>query len=76
MPCPCFIDLLYVLLPALLLKIVNMLCFTLQTVQKALLKSDIQSKADKSPVTVADYGTISSNILFLALYAGKITNIC
>ncbi|RWW05423.1 hypothetical protein BHE74_00028911 [Ensete ventricosum] len=57
------------MLPALLLKIVNMLCFTLQTVQKALLESDIQSKADKSPVTVADYGTISSNFLFLALNA-------
>lgn len=28
-----------------------------QTVQKALLQSDVQSKADKSPVTVADYGS-------------------
>ncbi|KAM0940583.1 putative 3'(2'),5'-bisphosphate nucleotidase [Dioscorea sansibarensis] len=28
-----------------------------QTVQKAILVSDVQSKADKSPVTVADYGS-------------------
>lgn len=28
-----------------------------QTVQKAILQSDVQSKADKSPVTVADYGS-------------------
>ncbi|KAK1263005.1 hypothetical protein QJS04_geneDACA009230 [Acorus gramineus] len=28
-----------------------------QKVQKALLQSDVQSKSDKSPVTVADYGT-------------------
>ncbi|KAG6520449.1 SAL1 phosphatase-like [Zingiber officinale] len=28
-----------------------------QTVQKAILKSDVHSKADKSPVTVADYGS-------------------
>ncbi|XP_077213457.1 3'(2'),5'-bisphosphate nucleotidase 1-like [Tasmannia lanceolata] len=28
-----------------------------QTVQKALLQSDVQSKSDKSPVTVADYGS-------------------
>ncbi|KAJ6807247.1 SAL1 phosphatase-like isoform X1 [Iris pallida] len=28
-----------------------------QTVQKALLQSDVQSKADRSPVTVADYGS-------------------
>lgn len=28
----------------------------LQKVQKALLQSDVQSKSDKSPVTVADYG--------------------
>ncbi|WOL04079.1 hypothetical protein Cni_G12800 [Canna indica] len=28
-----------------------------QKVQKALLTSDVQSKADKSPVTVADYGS-------------------
>ncbi|XP_073311247.1 3'(2'),5'-bisphosphate nucleotidase 1-like [Primulina huaijiensis] len=28
-----------------------------QKVQKALLKSDVQSKSDKSPVTVADYGS-------------------
>lgn len=27
-----------------------------QKVQKALLQSDVQSKSDKSPVTVADYG--------------------
>lgn len=32
-------------------------CFGLfQKVQKALLQSDVQSKSDKSPVTVADYG--------------------
>lgn len=37
-------------------------CFFLQTVQKALLQSDVQSKSDKSPVTVADYG-MSSNSL-------------
>lgn len=35
-------------------------CYTcLQTVQKAILVSDVQSKADKSPVTVADYGMFS-----------------
>ncbi|KAJ7969436.1 SAL1 phosphatase [Quillaja saponaria] len=28
-----------------------------QKVQKALLQSDVHSKSDKSPVTVADYGT-------------------
>ncbi|MQL76527.1 hypothetical protein Taro_008935 [Colocasia esculenta] len=28
-----------------------------QTVQKAILQSDVQSKSDKSPVTVADYGS-------------------
>ncbi|XP_038989453.1 SAL1 phosphatase-like [Phoenix dactylifera] len=28
-----------------------------QTVQKALVQSDVQSKSDKSPVTVADYGS-------------------
>ncbi|XP_020246474.1 SAL1 phosphatase-like isoform X2 [Asparagus officinalis] len=28
-----------------------------QTVQKEILKSDVQSKSDKSPVTVADYGS-------------------
>ncbi|KAJ0973153.1 hypothetical protein J5N97_021112 [Dioscorea zingiberensis] len=28
-----------------------------QTVQKSILSSDVQSKADKSPVTVADYGS-------------------
>jgi 3'(2'), 5'-bisphosphate nucleotidase/inositol polyphosphate 1-phosphatase len=27
-----------------------------QKVQKALLQSDVHSKSDKSPVTVADYG--------------------
>lgn len=30
--------------------------FCLQKVQKALLQSDVHSKSDKSPVTVADYG--------------------
>ncbi|WZY90308.1 hypothetical protein YC2023_047043 [Brassica napus] len=29
----------------------------IQKVQKALLQSDVQSKSDKSPVTVADYGS-------------------
>lgn len=33
-----------------------LLCFIQQKVQKALLQSDVQSKSDKSPVTVADYG--------------------
>lgn len=37
-------------------------CLFLQTVQKALLQSDVQSKSDKSPVTVADYG-MPSNLL-------------
>lgn len=32
--------------------------FSLQAVQKDILHSGVQSKADKSPVTVADYGTI------------------
>lgn len=31
--------------------------------QKALLQSDVQSKNDKSPVTVADYGLFSSFVL-------------
>ncbi|XP_064951859.1 3'(2'),5'-bisphosphate nucleotidase-like [Musa acuminata AAA Group] len=44
-----------------------------QTVQKALLKSDIQSKADKSPVTVADYGSqaIVSLVLKMELPSEK-----
>jgi len=35
------------------------LCFPmfLQRVQRGILQSDIQSKADRTPVTVADYGT-------------------
>jgi hypothetical protein len=35
------------------------LCFSmfLQRVQRSILQSDIQSKADRTPVTVADYGT-------------------
>ena len=32
-----------------------------QKVQKELLQSDVQSKSDKSPVTVADYGLLSSS---------------
>lgn len=44
----------------LLTQFVVLYCF-LQKVQKALLQSDVQSKSDKSPVTVADYGT-SSNL--------------
>lgn len=31
--------------------------YLFQRVQKALLQSDVQSKSDKSPVTVADYGS-------------------
>ncbi|CAL9079550.1 unnamed protein product [Musa textilis] len=44
-----------------------------QTVQKALLKSDIQSKEDKSPVTVADYGSqaIVSLVLKMELPSEK-----
>lgn len=40
-----------------------------QTVQKSLLQSDVQSKADKSPVTVADYGsqTLVSLVLKMEL---------
>lgn len=34
-------------------------CFV-QKVQKALLQSDVHSKSDKSPVTVADYGMLFS----------------
>uniref|UniRef100_A0A7N2MRI3 3'(2'),5'-bisphosphate nucleotidase n=1 Tax=Quercus lobata TaxID=97700 RepID=A0A7N2MRI3_QUELO len=33
-----------------------------QKVQKELLQSDVQSKSDKSPVTVADYGVLESVI--------------
>lgn len=29
--------------------------------QKALLQSDVHSKSDKTPVTVADYGTFSNS---------------
>ncbi|KAK6238243.1 hypothetical protein QUC31_003712, partial [Theobroma cacao] len=32
-------------------------CCNLQKVQKSLLQSDVQSKNDRSPVTVADYGS-------------------
>lgn len=32
----------------------------MQKVQKALLQSDVHSKSDKSPVTVADYGQFSN----------------
>ncbi|KAL5982705.1 hypothetical protein ACLOJK_016781 [Asimina triloba] len=38
----------------LFLPLTSFLCCT---VQKALLQSDVQSKSDKSPVTVADYGS-------------------
>lgn len=31
-----------------------------QVVQAEILQSDVQSKADKSPVTVADYGSFST----------------
>ena len=30
----------------------------MQSVQKGLLAKETQSKSDKSPVTVADYGTV------------------
>lgn len=36
--------------------------FNFQKVQKVLLQSDVQSKTDRSPVTVADYG------MFLKLF--------
>eukprot|EP00261_Vitis_vinifera_P019041 XP_010649361.1 PREDICTED: SAL1 phosphatase isoform X3 [Vitis vinifera] len=35
----------------------GLLTSQLKKVQKALLQSDVQSKSDKSPVTVADYGS-------------------
>lgn len=43
------------------------LCFLLflQRVQRGILQSDVQSKADRTPVTVADYGTGQHLILFL-----------
>lgn len=37
----------------------------IQKVQKALLQSDVQSKSDKSPVTVADYGELSTILGFM-----------
>jgi hypothetical protein len=36
-----------------------------QAVQKDILQSGVQSKADQSPVTVADYGTICSSLQLL-----------
>lgn len=39
-----------------------------QKVQKALLQSDVQSKSDKSPVTVADYGLFVFFSLSFNLY--------
>nr|CAD1842069.1 unnamed protein product [Ananas comosus var. bracteatus] len=38
-----------------------------QKVQKALVQSDVQSKSDKSPVTIADYGSQALVSLFLNL---------
>ncbi|CAN0873689.1 SAL1 phosphatase [Linum grandiflorum] len=38
-------------------KAVSLAARLCQKVQKALLQSDVQSKSDKSPVTVADYGS-------------------
>jgi hypothetical protein len=46
--------------------VAQLFSFFLQTVQQEIvqsdiqLKADVQSKADKSPVTVADYGTFLS----------------
>lgn len=37
-----------------------------QKVQKALLQSDVQSKSDKSPVTVADYGLYLIPLTFIS----------
>lgn len=34
----------------------QLLMYVLQKIQKTLLQSDVQSKSDRSPVTVADYG--------------------
>lgn len=44
---------------------VNPCFFPLQAVQKDILQSGVQSKADQSPVTVADYGTICSSLQLL-----------
>lgn len=41
---------------------ISRLVFHLQAVQKDILQSGVQSKADQSPVTVADYGTICSSL--------------
>ncbi|KAG6773450.1 hypothetical protein POTOM_020728 [Populus tomentosa] len=41
----------------------------LQKVQKAILQSDVQSKSDKSPVTVADYGLLLNNPMKLCSQA-------
>lgn len=43
------------------LKLIPWVLLFPQKVQKALLQSDVQSKSDKSPVTVADYGLLSSS---------------
>ncbi|XP_033128547.1 SAL1 phosphatase-like [Brassica rapa] len=37
--------------------IISFVGWLIQKVQKALLQSDVQSKSDKSPVTVTDYGS-------------------
>lgn len=42
--------------------------FCLQKVQKALLQSDVHSKSDKSPVTVADYGKPTGLLYILSIY--------
>jgi 3'(2'), 5'-bisphosphate nucleotidase/inositol polyphosphate 1-phosphatase len=36
--------------------------------QKAILQSDVQSKSDKSPVTVADYGLLLTFLCILVDY--------
>ena len=58
--------------------------FLLQKVQKELLQSDVQSKSDKSPVTVADYGLLSNSSvhsfhfleILLSLFLVLIVNTC
>jgi hypothetical protein len=39
----------------------------MQSVQRGLLAKETQSKSDDSPVTVADYGTLSIHKFYLTL---------
>lgn len=49
--------------------------YFLQKVQKELLKSDVHSKSDKSPVTVADYGMVSTILCILFINCNLLTSL-